>query len=278
MYPNSMQMSPLPAVLVTASLTSMTQAVILTDDFTGGLNPTLWDGSPFIENSGMISAVNDRLEFSASPAADLFDANHFGSFSASSVVSGNDSWTVDVLSFLAPTGDFGTFGLNEAIALTLTIENTNNSQDNLEVSLVAGDPFGNGSSDKQIRVGLRNDGSDETPLVSGLLGSIGATDLKLSHDATSGLVTISYDTGGGEVVLGSQDISAWDFDADKNLTLALGGGAFSTDTTIQSGTIEALSGEAYFDNLVINSDTSIPEPSSLALGTLGLLAFLRRKR
>lgn len=268
----------MPLSLASLGCATLAEGVIISDSFTGGVNATFWDGPPTLENDATIAPANNRLEFTAGPAAGLVDGNHFANYFATNSLSGNQSWSVSVVTFLAPVNDFGTFGPNEAAGLTLSVQNSNNTQDNLEVTLAAGDPFGSGTSDVQIRAGLKNDGTDEAPLVSGLLGSIGATDLKLNHDHTTGLVTISYNSGSGDVILGSHDISGWDFDSSKNLTLGLGGGAFSTDTTIQSGTFEVASGEAYFDDLVVNTNTNIPEPSVIALGGLGLMALLRRKR
>ncbi|MGJ8723669.1 MAG: PEP-CTERM sorting domain-containing protein [Roseibacillus sp.] len=267
----------LPIVFASASFTALSHGVILVDTFDGGLNKAIWDETPFIENNGEISPTNDRLEFTASPANDLIGANHYASYASYNVLTANQGWCVDVLAYLSPTEDFGKFSANEAVSIYISIENTNNSQDNLEISLTAGDPLGTGTSDKLIRAGLTNDGTETTPLIAGMLGSIGATDLKVSFDPNTNLATISYDTGSGAVVLGDHDLSAWDFDEDKNLTFSLGGGAFSTDGTLQSGTVEVNSGQAFFDNLTIDNN-KVPEPSTIALGTLGLLALLRRKR
>lgn len=267
------------SAFVLASLATPLSAATFLDSFSGGtLNPAIWDPSPFTENRGTITAINDRLEFTAGPGGALIDSNHYGTYTSFGLVNGLSDWTAQVSANLAPLADFGTFPANEAVFLTFGIENSADTSDNIELSFAAGDPSGTGAG-KSLRSALKTEDVNTTESSQNLFGDVGAVDLEISYNAASGLVSVSFDDGTGSVALADYDLAAWDLGSDEAFNVFLSGSAISTASTIQSGTFEVTSGEAYFDDFSATiTDAVIPEPSTAALGALAMLSLLRRRR
>lgn len=267
------------SAFVLTSLATPLSAATFLDTFSGNaLNPAIWNPTPFTENQGMITPTNDRLEFTAGPGAALIDSNHYGTYTSFGLLNGLSDWTAQVSANLAPLADFGTFPANETLFLTLGIENSADTSDNIELSFAAGDPFGTGAG-KSLRYALKTEDVNTMESSQNLFGDVGAVDLEISYNAASGLVSVSFDDGTGSVSLANYDISAWNLGSDEAFNVFLTGGAISTASTIQSGTFEITSGEAYFDDFSATlTDAVIPEPSTAVLGALAMLGLLRRRR
>lgn len=266
------------SALVLASLAAPLSGATLLDSFTGNaLNPAIWDPTPFLENQGTITPANDRLEFTAGPGSALIDSNHYATYTSFNLVDGFNNWSTQVSANFAPLADFGTFAANEAVFLTFGIENSADTSDNIELSFAAGDPFGTGAG-KSLRNVLKTDDVNTLTGSQSFFGDIGALDLQISYNTATGLISVGFDDGTGSVNIADYDISAWNLGTDQDFNVFVTGAAFSNSGTVQSGTFDITSGEAYFDDFIVDTAVVIPEPSVMVLGALSLLGLLRRRR
>ncbi|MEM9081242.1 MAG: hypothetical protein AAGC74_11185 [Verrucomicrobiota bacterium] len=260
-------------------LVASSSAFTLTDTFEDGLDPVIWAPGFDDEGSGVITATNDEVQFTAEPAASLIGTNNFASYRTNlDVLANSQDWTATITANLASLVAFGTFDPMEAAIAGLGVRSSIDSDDYVDLLFVAGDPFGSGPM-KVFRGSSVIDGVDASEDFSTLsFGDIGSSDLILNYNHSTEEITASISIPGvGSENIGTYDVSTWDYDVNREIEIYIEGSLIKINSTISSGTIAAAPGDITFDNLVLTGAV-IPEPSHFVLLLTGLVPLFRRRR
>lgn len=277
----------LPFALPVLACGALPAAVVFEDDFSSGaLDPGVWDtGTLFEDGSGTFETSADGTLGLVTPGS-VTAARPTARVKALSTLPQSSDWTLSVTMNIADLAALSTsWAGGDGAALTVQIRSRFESNDRLEVNFAA---INFGSPGYAVRSADRTEatGNINEPILPQGGSTASTATIIVSYNATTQKANSAYQFNGGPLTTFGfeSDLSGWTTGVGDLFEFQIEGlaGNFAGSEAPLAGSMDLTDGELAFDNIQVTDEVTVlpavPEPGTSLLGSLALLAFLRRRR